>query len=55
MASNAARLSTKRSDIVNLNKKKGESETSHSAWFRILTGEYIKDGQISVYDAMTYE
>lgn len=55
VASNAAALSTRRSDIVNLNKKKGESETSHSAWFRILTGEYIKDGQISVYDAMTYE
>lgn len=55
IASNAASLSTKRSDIVNLNKRRGESETSHSAWFRVLTGEYVKDGQISVYDAMTYE
>lgn len=43
IASNAANIQTKLSDIQTLNKR--DEDTEHSSWFRILTGEYAKEGE----------
>lgn len=53
LASNAASISTSLSDIQQLNKRKGEKEEGHSAWFRVLTGEYI-GGEVTIDDAVMY-
>ena len=53
LASNAARLKTSRNDIANLFR--GKETTEHSAWFRVLTGEYTKPGEEFTFDdANTY-
>lgn len=54
IASNASRLSTKRTDISKLFKQKGET-TEESSWFRVLTGAYIKQGEeMNINDVKAY-
>lgn len=53
LARNASRLKTNLSSIQMLYK--GEEKTTHSSWFRVITGEYANEGdQMTVDDAFTY-
>lgn len=53
LARNASRLKTNLASIQMLYK--GEEKTTHSSWFRVITGEYANEGdQMTVDDAFTY-
>lgn len=54
IANNASKISTRYSDITN-NLFRGNENTEHSTWFRVLTGEYANDGEtITAHDAYKY-
>jgi hypothetical protein len=53
MAQNASRLKTDLKAVQSLNK--GKETTEHSAWFRVITGEYAnEDDEMTIEDAKMY-
>lgn len=54
LATNAARISTSRKDVVNLFRSKNDT-TKHSSWFRVITGEYVdSDEKFTLNDAVMF-